>query len=195
MNNKTLSDELLIKKFQNGDESSFEILVDKYKNRIYNFIYRYVNDVDLAQDLTQDTFLKLYTRKDTYKEIAKFSTWLYTIAQNLAFTEIRKKKRRKTYSASDLSFEDREFVFSDYKGANFNENIQTDSQNTSDIIRLCLSELSDEFKTMIIFRDFQELSYDVISNIMSVPVGTVKSRINRGRFKLLKLLKEKGYQK
>ena len=195
MNNKTLSDELLIKKFQNGDESSFEILVDKYKNRIYNFIYRYVNDVDLAQDLTQDTFLKLYTRKDTYKEIAKFSTWLYTIAQNLAFTEIRKKKRRKTYSVSDLSWEDREFILSDYKGANFNENIQTDSQNTSDIIRLCLSELSDEFKTMIIFRDFQELSYDVISNIMSIPVGTVKSRINRGRFKLLKLLKEKGYQK
>ena len=59
----------------------------------------------------------------------------------------------------------------------------------------CLKQLSEEFKIMIIFRDFQELSYDVISKIMDIPIGTVKSRINRGRFKLLKLLKEKGYSK
>tara|TARA_Y100000590_G_C15400022_1_gene893418 strand:- start:121 stop:702 length:582 start_codon:yes stop_codon:yes gene_type:complete len=193
VNNLNKTDEQLIKDFQGGDERAFEILVNKYKDRIYNFIYRYVHDVDLAQDLTQDTFLKLYTRKDTYKEIAKFSTWLYTIAQNLAFTENRKRSRRKTYSVSDLSLEDREFVLSNHsEDKNKGPNTKDDM---SEIISICLLELSDEFKTMIIFRDFQELSYDVISNIMRIPIGTVKSRINRGRFKLLKLLKEKGYYK
>ena len=81
-----LTDEQLIKDFQAGDSHAFEELVERYKNRIYNFIYRFVNDVSLAEDLTQDTFLKLFTHKDSYRDIAKFSTWLYTIAQNLAKT-------------------------------------------------------------------------------------------------------------
>ena len=72
---------------------------------------------------------------------------------------------------------------------------KSETEDLSLIINICLKQLSEEFKTMIIFRDFQELSYDVISKIMDIPIGTVKSRINRGRFKLLKLLKEKGYSK
>ena len=110
--NIEIKDEVLIRRFQDGDTSAFEILVNKYKNRIYNFIYSFVHDVDLAQDLTQDTFLKLFTHKNTYREIAKFSTWLYTIAGNLARTDLRKRNRRKTYSVSDLSTSDREFVIS-----------------------------------------------------------------------------------
>ena len=93
----------------------------------------------------------------------------------------------------DKHLEDREFVLSNHsEDKNKGPNTKDDM---SEIISICLLELSDEFKTMIIFRDFQELSYDVISNIMRIPIGTVKSRINRGRFKLLKLLKEKGYYK
>ena len=98
-----ITDEQLIKDFQGGNNDAFEELLARYKNRIYNFIYRFVNDVNLAEDLTQDTFMKLFTHKDSYREIAKFSTWLYTIAQNLAKTELRKRSRRKTYSVSDLS--------------------------------------------------------------------------------------------
>ena len=187
------TDEQLIAEFQSGNQSAYEILYNKYKNRIYNFVYRYVNDVDTAQDIAHDTFLKLYTHKDTYREIAKFSTWLYTIALNLAKTELRKKARRKTYSESELSTEDREFAISSDK--NVVNDKASDSLEINTIINSCLMQLSDEFKTMIIFRDIQELSYDVISNIMELPIGTVKSRINRGRIKLNKLLKEKGYGK
>jgi len=188
-----IKDEILIKNFQNGDSSAFDVLVNRYKDRIYNFIYRFVYDVDLAQDLTQDTFVKLFTHKNSYKEIAKFSTWLYTIASNLAKTELRKKIRRKTYAVSDLSREDREFAISS------NDNVIHDKESSIqnfDIIMMdCLHQLSEEFKIMIILRDFQELSYDVISRIMEIPVGTVKSRINRGRIKLVALLKAKGYSK
>ena len=188
-----LTDEQLIKDFQAGDSHAFEELVERYKNRIYNFIYRFVNDVSLAEDLTQDTFLKLFTHKDSYREIAKFSTCLYTIAQNLAKTELRKRNRRKTYSVSDLSTEDREFVIS--SDQNIVVDKKSDVENFNLVIMDCLTELSEEFQIMIILRDFQELSYEIISNIMEIPIGTVKSRINRGRLKLVKLLKDKGYNK
>ena len=188
-----ITDEQLIKNFQGGNNDAFEELLARYKNRIYNFIYRFVNDVNLAEDLTQDTFMKLFTHKDSYREIAKFSTWLYTVAQNLAKTELRKRSRRKTYSVSDLSTKDREFAISSDQNIVVDKNADLDNFNI--VIMDCLTELSEEFQIMIILRDFQELSYEIISNIMEIPIGTVKSRINRGRLKLVKLLKDKGYNK
>ena len=97
MSDYELSDEVLIKKFQDGDISAYNQIVYRYKDRLLNFIYRFLNDLDRSEDLVQDTLLKLYTHKDSYREIAKFSTWLYTIAANLARTELRKLKRRKTF--------------------------------------------------------------------------------------------------
>ena len=187
------NDEQLIKDFQQGNQVAYEILYNRYKDRIYNFVYRYVNDVDIAQDIAHDTFLKLYTHKHTYKEMAKFSTWLFTIALNICRTELRKKKRRKTYSTSELSTEDREFAIS--SDQNVIEDKSSDSFEINAVVNSCLMKLSEEFRTMIIFRDIQELSYDVISNIMELPIGTVKSRINRGRIKLNQFLSEKGYNK
>ena len=187
------TDEQLIKEFQEGNNVAYEMLYNKYKERVYNFVYRYVNDVDTAQDIAHDTFLKLYTHKNTYREIAKFSTWLYTIALNMARTELRKKKRRKTYSTSELSTDDREFAIS--SDNNVTKDKSSDSMEINSVVQVCLMKLSEEFRTMIIFRDIQELSYDVISNIMELPIGTVKSRINRGRVKLNNYLKEKGYFK
>ena len=133
--------------------------------------------------------MKLYTHKDSYKEIAKFSTWLYTIAANLARTELRKIKRRKTFSVTELSHDDREFIIKSTDAGPGEENF---SQNFEKNVQRALAELPDDFKTIIILRDIQELSYDEISKIVEVPLGTVKSRINRGRVKLQQLLKKKG---
>ena len=184
-----LTDEQLIKKFQNGDIGAFNQIVHRYKDRLLNFIYRFVNDIDKSEDLVQDTFLKLYTHKDSYKEIAKFSTWLYTIAANLAKTELRKIKRRKTFSISDLSKDDREFVISSEAVGPDDKDINSTFEKN---IQNALERLSVDFKTIIILRDIQELSYDEISKIMRLPIGTVKSRINRGRLKLQDLLIKKG---
>ena len=92
------TDEDLIEEFQDDNVSAYNQLVYRYKDRLLNYIYQFVHDRDLAEDLLQDTFLKLYTHKHSYKKIAKFSTWIYTIASNLAKTELRKLKRRQTYS-------------------------------------------------------------------------------------------------
>ena len=184
-----LTDEQLIKKFQDGDVGAYNQIVHRYKDRLLNFIYRFLNDLDRSEDLVQDTLLKLYTHKDSYKEIAKFSTWLYTIAANLARTELRKIKRRRTFSVTELSHDDREFIIKSTDAGPGEENF---SQNFEKNVQRALAELPDDFKTIIILRDIQELSYDEISKIVEVPLGTVKSRINRGRVKLQQLLKKKG---
>jgi RNA polymerase sigma-70 factor, ECF subfamily len=184
-----LTDEELIAKFQDGDVRAYSELVNRYKNRLLNFIYRFVYDMDKAEDILQDTFLKLYTHKNSYREIAKFSTWLYTIAGNLAKTELRKLKRRKTYSVSDLSRNDQEFVIQSPDGST---EYEAELINIEKSIQTALNLLPIDFKTIIILRDIQELSYEDISRIVDVPIGTVKSRINRGRLKLQKLLTNKG---
>ena len=183
------SDEQLFQLFQRGDEKAFNQLVNKYKDRIYNFLYRIVNDVDLAEDLAQDTFVKVFIHKDSYKELYKFSTWMYTIAKNLAFTELRKNKRRKTSSFSDISKDDWKLQFEDSSLGDIDKE-NNDRENRKNI-QNALNEISIDFRTIIILRDIQELSYEDISKIVEVPVGTVKSRINRGRDKLYQLLKRK----
>ena len=190
MDKISLTDEELILAFQNGDRDAFNQIVNRYKDKLTNFLYRFTYDIDAAQDLAQDTLLKVYINKDSYKEIAKFSTWIYTIASNLAKTELRKIKRRKTFTISDLSTDDREFVIHRSDEASFED--EEDNLVSGKILEKCLDELDNEFKNIIILRDIQELSYDEISKILKIPLGTVKSRINRGRFKLKDLLKKKG---
>jgi len=103
------SDEELIARFQNGDEQAYVELVNRYRDRLMTFVYRFVNDGVIAEDIVQDTLVKLYTHKDYYRNIAKFSTWIYTIAGNLAKTELRKKKRRKVTNLSEMGTEGWEY--------------------------------------------------------------------------------------
>ena len=182
-----ISDEVLIKQFQNGDRHSYNELVYRYKDRIINFLYRFMHDIDSAEDLAQETFLKVYIKKDSYKEISKFSTWLYTIAANLAKTELRKIKRRKTFAISEISLSDREH---NYFIDNTNKGKLDDNENK--IVHESIFELEQDFRTIIILREMQELSYENISKILRLPLGTVKSRINRGKLKLREILINKG---
>ena len=185
MEKNNLTDEQLMKMFQEGDEHAYNQLVIKYKDRILNYIINFVGDYASAQDLAQDTFLKVYIKKNSYKEIAKFSTWLYTIAGNLAKTELRKIKRRKTYSVSALSRDDKEFVLKVPEKDSIDE---TDQYGQSDFMQSALLELEDDFRNIIILREIQGTSYEVISKILKLPLGTVKSRINRGKLKLRDIL-------
>ena len=92
------TDETLMARFQGGDEFAYIELVNRYRDKLNNFIYYFLGDAETAEDIVQDTMIKLYEKKHYYKEIAKFSTWLYTIARNLANTELRKQKRRKSHT-------------------------------------------------------------------------------------------------
>ena len=184
-NQITVTDEKLIADFQAGNERAFVELVERYKDRLINFVYRFLNDMTDAEDLVQETFLKVYKNKHAYREIAKFSTWIYTIAGNLARSELRKRKRRKTFTMSQLSFADNEFTpvdpGKDTEGIVFNT-------YAGEEIMKAIKQLAEPFKTIIILRDIQELSYEDISTILDIPMGTVKSRVNRARLKLQETL-------
>tara|TARA_B100001540_G_scaffold145965_1_gene129484 strand:- start:1414 stop:1998 length:585 start_codon:yes stop_codon:yes gene_type:complete len=175
------TDEELMKRFQNGDENAYIELVNRYRDKILNFIFNYIGDFEISEDIVQDTMVKLYQKKHYYKEIAKFSTWIYTIAKNLANTELRKKKQRKTTILSHISKDDKPYdIPSDQPGINQ----EIESEVTIKIIRSAIDQLTDKFKTVILLRDVQELSYEDISSIVGVPIGTIKSRINRARLQL-----------
>ena len=179
--NYIYTDEQLMARFQGGDEQAYIELVNRYRNKLLNFVYRYIGDFEISEDIVQDTMVKLYLKKHYYKEIAKFSTWLYTIAKNLAMPELRKKKQRRVTFLSQMTRDEKPYdIPSDQPGTD--QEIQSDITNK--IIRKAIDELSEKFKTVIVLRDIQELSYEEISSIVRVPIGTVKSRINRARLQL-----------
>ena len=175
------SDEQLMSLFQGGDENAYIELVNRYKDKLINFIFNYLGDLESSEDVVQETMIKLYQKKHYYKEIAKFSTWLYTIAKNLANTELRKRKQRKTTLLSQFSKDDKTYDLPS-NDPEPGQEIQTDIVNK--IIRDAVDQLSEKFKIVIVLRDIQGLSYEDISEIINVPIGTVKSRINRARLQL-----------
>jgi len=181
------TDEELIARFQEGDEQAYVELVNRFRNRLMSFIYRYVNDMEQAEDIVQDALLKLYTHKHYYKNIAKFSTWIYTIAANLAKTELRKKKSRKVTYLSQMGPEERDY---ELPAVEPDTDELAQSEYIENKIQAAIQKLPLHFRTVTILRDIQELSYEEISKIVDVPLGTVKSRINRARIQLQKELKD-----
>ncbi len=181
------SDEELISRFQGGDEQAYVELVNRYRDRLMTFIYRFVNDAEKSEDIVQDTLMKLYTHKDYYRNIAKFSTWIYTIAGNLAKTELRRKRRHRVTNLSQMGSVEHEYVLPAVE----RETGETAQGHFAEKqIQNAIQELPLHFRTVIILRDIQELSYEEISRIVDVPLGTVKSRINRARMQLQHTLKE-----
>ena len=181
------TDEQLIARFQAGDEQAYVELVNRYRDRLMNFVFQFLGDTEQSEDVVQDTMLKLYEKKHYYREIAKFSTWIYTIARNLANTELRKRKRRKVTVLSQMTRDEREYELPAVQPETGQE---FESQYAAKRIQIAIHALPEHFKTVIILRDIQELSYEDISSIVGVPLGTVKSRINRARLQLQADLKD-----
>ena len=181
------TDEQLIARFQHDDEYAYDLLVKRYKDPLMSFIFRFVNDKTDAEDILQETFLRLYKNKHYYKEIAKISTWIYTIAGNLAKTELRKKRRRSFFSIHNFMDTEKDYELPD-KG--ITPDREANSVITNSEIQKAIDKLSAKFKQVILLRDIQGFSYEEIAQIVNVPLGTVKSRVNRARLKLQQDLKK-----
>jgi RNA polymerase sigma-70 factor, ECF subfamily len=186
--NDYTDEELILEFQQNNTEAAFEILVDRFKNPLTNFVFRFLGDYEACVDVVQETFIKVYRYKDSYNSIAKFSTWIYTIAGNLARTEYQKRKRRKYFSINAYG-EDKNETY-DIPDESYRPDVITDSGIKDEIIQKALLKVSDAYREVVVLRDIQELSYEEISEITGITVGTVKSRINRGRAQLQKMLKD-----
>ena len=184
-----LTDEELIKEFQdNNTIQAYEILVNRFKDPLTNYVYRFLGDKDICTDIVQDTMIKFYIHKDSYKSFAKFSTWIYTIAGNLARNELKRRKRRTIFSLDNtgddddrkIQIEDKSFVSPERS---------TDSEMKGEIIQKALLKVKPVYREVVILRDIEELSYEEIAEVTNLSIGTVKSRINRGRKHLQELLK------
>ena len=182
-----LSDEELILDFQKNDnEKAFEILIQRFKNPLTNYVYRFLGDYDSCVDVVQETFIKVYRYKDNYSSVAKFSTWIYTIAGNLARTEYKRSRRRNLFSINSYGEENKSFEIPD---ESYRPDVEVDANIKREIIQKALLKVRDSYREAVILRDIQGLSYEEIAEIIGIEVGTVKSRINRGRAELQKLLK------
>jgi len=184
---RELSDEELILEFQkNNTEDAFNILVQRYKNPLTNFVFRFLGDYEACADVVQETMIKVYRYKDSYSSVAKFSTWVYTIAGNLARTEYRRQRRRNIFSINDYGEEHKTYDLPDESSR---PDVITDSGIKDEIIQKALGKVKETYREAVILRDIQGMSYEEISEILGVNEGTVKSRINRGRAQLQELLK------
>ncbi len=131
--------------------------------------------------------IKVFRYKDTYSSVAKFSTWIYTIAGNLARTEYRRQRRRSFFSISDYGDESKQY---DIPDESYRPDKVTDSGIKEELIQKALLKVKPVYREAVVLRDIQGLTYEEIAEILGVNEGTVKSRINRGRAVLQELLKD-----
>ncbi len=183
------SDEELIKKFTEGDEHSFVLLMRRHKDPITNFAFRFLGNYDDAIDIAQETLLRVYRFGHTYAGDVKFTTWLYTIASNLSKSEL-KRYRRKFGSSLQTTFRKSDEDPSwDIPDETYRPDDRVDNNTIAQSIQSALMKVSPTYREMIILRDLQQLSYEEISEVTKTELGTVKSRINRGRAQLQEQLR------
>ena len=174
-------DLMLVRRAKKGDYRSFDLLVLKYQSRAVALAIKFVKDIHIAEDIAQESFIKAYKSLNSFREESAFYTWLYRIVSNTSKNYLASKKRRKEYSESEFySAEDNYSNILDISGGDSPEDILAAS-NLRETIFAAVSNLPEEIKTAISLREFEGLSYEEISEVTSCPIGTVRSRIFRGR--------------
>jgi RNA polymerase sigma-70 factor (ECF subfamily) len=162
----------LIYRSQNGDEQAFGMLVRMWQERIHRFALRYVNDYDLAQDITQMTFIKVFTRLNTLDSPERFTPWIYRIALNLCIDEARRKKRLRQFESEGTFNEE-----TDLADVLQQSDSHAFSQDRNRIIEQSLHRLPDEQRTIVLMKIFQELTFREIADILEIPENTAKARL------------------
>ena len=168
----------LVRRAKKGDYRAFDLLVLKYQSRVIATVFKYVKEKQLAEDIAQEAFIKSYKSLDSFREESSFYTWVYRIAVNTAKNYIVSSKRREEIIMTDLS-EDNNY-YPEKPDIDSPQDILNASE-LRDLIFATLSSLGEETRTALSLREFDGLSYEQIAEISNCPVGTVRSRIFRGR--------------
>jgi RNA polymerase sigma-70 factor, ECF subfamily len=179
---RTLDDAAVVTAFLDGEERAFAELVERYQTRLLNFIYRTIGDREKAEDLVQEVFIRVYRHLHRFDRTKKFSTWIYTIASNLAKNELRNRSRnplvlfqtiRKNWQDEDrpLQFEDSSARPDDlYRKRHLRE-----------LVESSVAQLPEHHREVFVLRELEGKSYEEIAEITETNLGTVKSRLNRAR--------------
>jgi len=173
----------LIAAHLNGDGRAFEVLVDRYQVRLLNFVYRMIGDRERAEDLVQEAFLRVYRHLDRFDPARKFSTWLYTIASNLAKNELRNRSRSplvlfQYFRQRQNENESRPYEYED--SATRPDDLYSRRQ-LRDLVDRTVAKLAARHREVFVLRELEGKSYEEIAEITHCNLGTVKSRLNRAR--------------
>ncbi|MCE5323479.1 sigma-70 family RNA polymerase sigma factor [bacterium] len=182
-----LTDQAVVERVLGGEMDAFSILVDRYQDRIYSAVLNYVANREDAVDITQDTFVKAYSKLTTFNSGSAFYTWLYRIAVNAAIDFIRKRKSRPADSLDDDKYTEVGFEPVSHDMSTDPERVIVRSEQVH-MLRNAISKLSDKLKMALVLYDIEGLSQEEVAQILNVPVGTVKSRVSRARTELRYLL-------
>ncbi len=181
-NLRRLDDAGVVTSFLGGEERAFQELVDRYQTRLLNFIYRTVGDRERAEDLVQEVFIRVYRHIHRFDRTRKFSTWIYTIASNLAKNELRNRSRNPLVLFQSLRSawqdDDRPLQFED--PANRPDDLYR-KRHLRELVDASVGKLPEHHRQVFILRELEGKSYEEIAEITSCNLGTVKSRLNRAR--------------
>lgn len=175
------SDEVLITLFQRGEREVYKILVERYQERIRNLVYSIFHDHEIVDDLAQEVFIKAYEALPTFRLDSSFYTWIYRIAVNKSRDEMRRKKIRRFLSFQTL-------VDEANKELTAKLSVQPEDRDAKEIVALGLQALPEKFRSAIVLKDIEGLSYEEIAKILRCELGTVKSRLSRARSMMRKIL-------
>ena len=183
-----VSDEELMLECRKGDMSAFELLVRRYQDALVNYIYYSINDYHRAEDLAQETFLRVFKNASRYEPKASFKSWLYTIATNLSKNEIRNRARRNTYFLEDMVGENEDVYHSEFMiDTRYQPDILYEKKERQQLIKKTLKQLPENQRLALTLVTYQELSYEEISDILNCSTGAVKSLIHRARQNMKKI--------
>jgi RNA polymerase sigma-70 factor (ECF subfamily) len=177
-----LSDSLVVQSFLEGNSRAFGILVDRYDKRLLNFVYRTIGDRERAQDLVQETFVRVYRHLHRFDQTKKFSTWIYTIAGNLAKNELRNRSRnplvlfqtiKKNWEADHRPLE--------WEDTKLRPDDLFRKRHLREMVENAVAELPEHHRIVFVLREIEGKTYEEIAEITGCNLGTVKSRLNRAR--------------
>ena len=177
VSNKEL-DLVLVKRAKSGDYQAFDLLVLKYQSRLISTAFKFVKDVQIAEDIIQDSFIKAFNALESFREDSSFYTWIYRITVNTSKNFLVSKKRKSELLNSDLS-EEASYEIEPVETYSPEDLLQ--ATQLKKVITETIDQLGEDTRTALTLRELDGLSYEQIADVVNCPVGTVRSRIFRGR--------------
>ena len=184
----TLDDDQLVDLCRKGDDSAFDVLVVRHQDRLFHSLVSMLKSRDDALDIAQSALLQAHRKLDTFRGDSAFYSWLYRIAVNLALSWLRKQKSGSVSIDALREESGFEVVAEDRDGQPLASVLRDEHRR---VVRETLAELPEEFRTVLVMKEFEGLRYDELASLTEVPIGTVRSRIHRGRGELAQRLKRK----
>ena len=185
-----MTDREMIARCKKGDREAFNKLMETYQKQVFNISYGMLSDYEDASDAAQEVFVKVWRSIAGFKGESSFTTWLYRICANVCNDILRKRQRRGMTVSLDADDGDKNPAAElPSEEPTPEESLEADERQR--LVRRAIDSLSDEFRAVIILSDLQQLSYEEVANVLKIPTGTVKSRLNRARNALRKKLSDK----